>query len=597
LSRPNRAGPNDQAEAAIDYAALSDEDLGMVRASAIEVCPVRWLLRYRLAAGTMAMLAGDGGLGKSQVALAIAALISTGGDWFDRSGPAPLGDILILSAEDNPKDTIKPRLIALGADLDRVTILRARVVISRAGKEPLIHPMSFQDRAYWRMVFDRRPHCRLFVVDPLPSYLGRGINDSRNNEIRGVLEPFLTEIIELRDLCMLAVSHLSKAVDTRTPMHRIVGSIAYGNLPRNVHFVVRDPDDPSRRFFKQAKCNNAPDDLPALAFRVERREIPCGEGQVIETAVPAFEPEPVRIDLHELVSGKPQARDSEDDTAQAAEWLASRLAEGPVGSVLCAREGERALGRIWPDAHLPLAERHRAILGRVKWWRERVLKTKLGGYSRKAPLFQGPYLFVLPDHEPRQRWPPPPEAIAARWAEEKEGLPKEANDAKEVETLVGENAPWVVTGSASVAPRPNSPPPASLASLGGSDGFFGAGAGPWGRRGRPRAGVGAMTLTELDHLLRARGIKLSLRLGVKGPRSALTPEVVAALATHKPALLARLAGLEGPDPAPPVAAPARPAAAPEAPSPLKGPRRTPWGTWVSSAPDALPIEAFGPPPP
>lgn len=106
-----------------------------------------------------------------------------------------------------------------------------------------------------------------------------------------------------------------------------------------------------------------------------------------------------------------------------------------------------------------------------------------------------------------------------------------------------------------------------------------------------------MTLTDLDNLLRARGITLSLRLGVKGPRSSLTPEVVAALATHKPALLARLAGLAGPDPASPVAAPTSPPAAPEAPSPLKGPRLTPWGTLVYSAPDAPPLKAFGPPPP
>jgi hypothetical protein len=96
-----------------------------------------------------------------------------------------------------------------------------------------------------------------------------------------VLEPFLAEVIAPADVCMIGNTHLNKSVDAKTPMHRIVGSIAYGNLPRNVHFVVRDPDDPERRIFKQAKCNNAPDGLKALAFRIEKREVTSEGGEPI----------------------------------------------------------------------------------------------------------------------------------------------------------------------------------------------------------------------------------------------------------------------------------------------------------------------------
>jgi hypothetical protein len=88
----------------------------------------------------------------------------------------------------------------MAADLSRITIMRARVVIRREGKEPTVDPMTFQDRSYWRQVFDRRKKCVLFIVDPLASYLGRKVSEARNSEVRGVLEPFLSEIIEPRGM-------------------------------------------------------------------------------------------------------------------------------------------------------------------------------------------------------------------------------------------------------------------------------------------------------------------------------------------------------------------------------------------------------------
>lgn len=317
---------------------LSDEDLGLLPLASVQCRPIRWHWKYRLSAGGLSMMAGDGGIGKSQLLLFIAAATSTGGELPDGSGNAPIGDVVIVSAEDRPDDTIKPRLLALGADLSRITIVRAKYVLRKPGKPPEVHPTSFQDLSYWKAIFRRRPACRLFIVDPLPSYLGRGVNDSKNVEIRNILEPFLDEIIAPHDICMIGNTHLNKTVDAKTPMHRISGSIAYGALPRNVHFVVRDPEDPERRFFKQAKCNNAPDDLPALAFRVEKREIKIGDGAIIETAIPVFEDKLVHVDLRNAVNGeKASAKRGPDPakTMKAAEWLYDYL-DGCGGTSLLA---------------------------------------------------------------------------------------------------------------------------------------------------------------------------------------------------------------------------------------------------------------------
>jgi hypothetical protein len=321
------------------FCSLSDEDLGLIPLISVKCRPIRWLWKYRLQQGAMALMVGDGGLGKSQLQLMIAAKVSTAGECPDGSGRAPLGNVIIVSAEDQPEDTIKPRLIALGADLSRITLSKAKYVIRKPDKEPVVNPTTFQDRGYWKETFRRRPECSLFIVDPLPSYLGRGVNDSKNSEIRAILEPFIDQIIAPAGVVMLANTHMNKNIDAKMPMHRITGSIAYGNLPRNVHFVVRDPEDSERRFFKQAKCNNAPDGLPGMAFRVERREIVSDDGEAIETAVPVFEAEPVAVDLGDVVNGsKKESKPGPDPkvTMKLAEWLFDFLKDRhptPVGAV------------------------------------------------------------------------------------------------------------------------------------------------------------------------------------------------------------------------------------------------------------------------
>lgn len=292
---------------AIDLGGLSDADLGIVSASEIQAQRIQWLWQYRLARGEMALMVGEGGLGKSQLLLATAAIISRGDEFPDRSGRAPVGRTVILSAEDCPETTIIPRLIALGADLDKITIVRAQLIIRKSGQEPVISPMSLQNLDYWRAVFNRLPDTILFIVDPLPSYLGRGINDAKNAEIRGVLEPFLGGVIRPRKICVFANTHLNKSAEIKTPVHRITGSIAYGNIPRNVHLVVRDPERPDRRYFKQCKCNNAPEELPALAFEVARRTIQGVDGE-IEAAIPVFERETVSVDLRALICGDAKRR-------------------------------------------------------------------------------------------------------------------------------------------------------------------------------------------------------------------------------------------------------------------------------------------------
>jgi hypothetical protein len=285
-----------------DYAHASAEELGVIMAGNVRERPIEWLWLYRLERGELALVAGDAGGGKTLVVLAIAAVITTGGEWPGGSGFAPRGSVAIVSAEDARESTLKPRLRALGADLSQVAFVTAKFTVRKPDGTLIVSPKSFQDAAYWRAVFDQIPRLRLLVVDPLPSYLGRGVKDEKNTEIRQVLEPFIEDVLRPAGVCMVGVTHLNKNIDMKTPLHRITGSMAYGALPRNVHIVVENPDQPGQRLFKQAKCNNAPRELAAVGFEVEKAMVESASGE-IETVLAKFSELPVDVDLREALAG------------------------------------------------------------------------------------------------------------------------------------------------------------------------------------------------------------------------------------------------------------------------------------------------------
>ena len=130
--------------------------------------------------------------------LAIASAITAGSEWPGGKAKAPMGSVIIIKHEDSPETTLIPRLLAMGADLEKVEILRAKAIRRRAGKESIILPMSFQDLDWWRLIFDRVPGPRLLIADPIVSYLGKGVNDRRNTEIREVLNRPLEDVIRPR---------------------------------------------------------------------------------------------------------------------------------------------------------------------------------------------------------------------------------------------------------------------------------------------------------------------------------------------------------------------------------------------------------------
>ena len=224
---------------------------------------VKWLWQGRLPAGKLVVLDGDPGLGKSTLALDLAARISTGAAMPDGTTLASPGSVVILSAEDGLADTIRPRLDAAGADVRRV------VTFAVCGRDGERGPKIPGDLAHLERVL-RHEAAVLVIIDPLVAHLDGSVNSWRDQDVRRALGPLAT-IAELTGAAILAIRHLTKATGG-SPLYRGGGSIGITGAARATWLVAPDPETLNRRVLVVVKSNLAPIP-PGLTYRVDSAAI------------------------------------------------------------------------------------------------------------------------------------------------------------------------------------------------------------------------------------------------------------------------------------------------------------------------------------
>ena len=215
------------------------------RASDIQPERLEWIWARRIARGKLMLIGGPPGLGKSQVTANIAATVSVGGDWPCNEGSAPEGDVIILSAEDGIADTIVPRLIAAGANRDRIHIVAAATKPDGTGRKTfsLKADVDLLEREVGQI-----GTVRLIIIDPISAYMG-GADGNGNVETREVLEP-LAEMANRLGIAVVAVTHLNKGgAGGQTALNRFAGSIAFVAAARSAYLIIED------RRMKTADCS------------------------------------------------------------------------------------------------------------------------------------------------------------------------------------------------------------------------------------------------------------------------------------------------------------------------------------------------------
>jgi putative DNA primase/helicase len=313
------------------------KQLTVQRASEIEAQAIEWLWAGRIAIGKQTLIAGEPGLGKSQLTTGLAATVTTGGYWPCDEGRAPLGSVIILSAEDDAADTIVPRLIAAGADLDRVLIVSS--VQQRDGHGRRVFNLQ-ADLDLLEAEIAKAGDVRLVIIDPVSSYLGK-TDSHKNSDVRGTLEPLGEMAARLR-VAVVSVTHFSKGA--ASAINRFIGSIGFVAAARAAFIVTRDPDgDDGRRLFLTAK-NNLARDTGGLAFRLEQRLLPLKNGG--ETLGSSIAWEGGRIDrtADEVLAAASDAGGTGEPTAKEMwiEFLRTVLSDGALPAKEVEREAVQA---------------------------------------------------------------------------------------------------------------------------------------------------------------------------------------------------------------------------------------------------------------
>lgn len=283
----------------------------------IAVERVEWLWPGRIAMGKLTLIIGDPDLGKSFLSLDLAARVSRGGIWpDDGSSVAPLGDVLLLNAEDGLSDTVRPRIDAAGGDASRVEALTA---VRESDTEERGFSLA-RDLDLLARRLNARPQTRLVIIDPISAYLGGGTGIN-NAEVRGVLTP-LAQLAQERHVAVIAITHLNKNSGGRA-MYRAMGSLAFVAAARAAWGVVRDPADADRRLFLPVK-NNLSRGTKGLAYRLQS-ESDGGVARVV------WDSESIESSIDEILqqmSDVPKCEDRQDATTVQM-WLTDILANGP----------------------------------------------------------------------------------------------------------------------------------------------------------------------------------------------------------------------------------------------------------------------------
>ena len=276
--------------------------------------PVQWIWRDRLARGKLTLLGGLPGLGKSQIACDIAARLSKGAHWPNADRAHVCNSIFICS-EDDIADTVRPRLEAAGADLDRVHIIQS--TFTKKGRSKTFNLQDDLDGL--RVACQAVGDVGFINFDALTSYMGK-VDNASTTDIRSVLEPvgaFAKDI----GAAILGITHPPKSHQANA-IHAFTGSLAYVAAARLVFTVAKEPE--TGRHLLLCVKNNLGPLAPGRGFDIATKEISNG---IIAPFI-QWDDKPVDVTANEALAAASRKGEG-GELHHACELLQDFLRDGP----------------------------------------------------------------------------------------------------------------------------------------------------------------------------------------------------------------------------------------------------------------------------
>ena len=225
------------------------ETVKIIRMSDVELTPVEWLWKPYLPFGKLSVLQGNPGEGKTYFAMHLAAACTNGKLLPNMERMEPF-NVIYQTAEDGLGDTVKPRLIEAGADLDRVLVIDDSDV-----------QLTLSDERIEKAIIEN--NARLVIIDPIQAYLGADVDMNRANEVRPIFMR-LGQVAQRTGCAILLIGHLNKAAGMQS-LQRGLGSIDIAAAVRSVLFIGKLKHDPTMRILTHEKSSLAPPGA-SLAF-------------------------------------------------------------------------------------------------------------------------------------------------------------------------------------------------------------------------------------------------------------------------------------------------------------------------------------------
>ncbi len=229
------------------------KELKLIQMSQVEVEKIQWVWYPYIPYGKITVVQGDPGEGKTTFVLALIALLTKGESLPEEETGAEPINVIYQTAEDGLADTIKPRLLSVGADCSRVLVIDENEV-----------ELTLSDERLEQAI--KKTNAKVIVLDPIQAYLGGDVDMHRANEIRPIMKR-LALLAERTDCAVILIGHMNKMGGAKSA-YRGLGSIDIRAAVRSVLVVGRVKDEPTLRIVAHDKSNLAPEGK-SIAFELD----------------------------------------------------------------------------------------------------------------------------------------------------------------------------------------------------------------------------------------------------------------------------------------------------------------------------------------
>lgn len=300
--------------------------LKLTRASEIRARKVHFLATDLIPLGTLTVLSGNSGIGKTTIALRYLAQLTRGElDGFYKGKPQ---SVLILSPEDDESSVTRPRLEAAGADLDRVHFMSAT---RRTPTGSIDSYVQFPGDVPMLVQAVKETGAAAVMIDPISSLVAGNLD--KREDVRASFDRLAAEVAKEHQLAIILIAHNRKGGGQ--VRHMVSGSTAITDAARSVLAVAKDEEN-ERIVLAVDKSSYSRAEGTNLAYQLTSVDIPLGNGQTTTVARADFlgESDVTVAELHARSSGEEQA---EDDRNAAQAFLIDYLSQQPGGE---AKAGE-----------------------------------------------------------------------------------------------------------------------------------------------------------------------------------------------------------------------------------------------------------------